>query len=234
MALPLGIVSSSSILEIAAEVLIVNGGKARTNLGNYSWSKNCNYTINQAQRYAGGGGGEYATRTATIIAGQSISVVVGAMNGGISSFSGFNPDSAGAVSKSGTISNGYTISLGNYNSGCGDRSFTGASGGGSASVQAGSGNTNGSPALVLSSFNNISISGGGGGLLSNGPNGNASGSDGGGTYGAGEGNSSSAKPGVVVIKYSASLPLPISGSFSQTSSGGFRFITCTSSTTLVW
>lgn len=238
--------ASGGISALVAEVLVVNGGGTLTNVGGTRWiDGECGRWRDQSAN-VGGAGGRYGINSSYAIAnGESYVVVVGAANSAstINSVSNLDP----SFTSVGPLSNGANSGY-NWFSGCvGNRSFTAPGGGGGVGAAGtdASGRTPGSggSGVMLASFGNVQISGGGGGAnLSAPPDGYVGGNtpaadyrgtDAPSTYGGGEGTRS-AQNGVVIFKYPDTFSAPTSGSFTQYTSGGYRYITCTASTTLVW
>jgi len=229
---------------IPATFLVVNPGQSRFQVSSANrvvLTGSC-----QSQRstsYSGAAAGRYGTGSINLSPGTSYSVVVGTSSNGTSTFNSLAWNGSGMTQGTGYSNGGgasasysccdyycqqgygypQTGSWPVYGGGAG----TGGPGGSANSSQYGSGG----PRLQLTSWNNIYVGAGSGGFNSS--NWASSGSSGtAGNYGNGEGLS--ATGGAVVIKYADSLPLPVSGTYSAATAGGFRFLTCTSSTTLVW
>jgi hypothetical protein len=240
------VASSGGISALIAEVLVVNGGGTLSSVGSTSWiDAECGRYRTQ-NGYVGGSGGRYGINSSYAIAnGESYVVVVGAANSSstINSVSNLDP----SFTSVGPLSNGANSSY-TWFSGCvGNRSFNVGGGGGGASstgtASSGRNPGNGGAGVMLASFGNVQISGGGGGanldappdgyVGGNTPAANFRGTDAPSTYGGGQGTRS-AQSGVVIFKYPDTFSAPISGTFTESTSGGYRYITCTASSTLVW
>lgn len=231
---------------IPAEVLVVNGGGNFTNVGSTTWiDAECGRYRTQSAN-VGGVGGQYGVNSSyAITKGASYAVVIGAANSASTINSVSNSDAS--FTSVGPLSNGANSSYTWYSGCVGNRSFTApGGGGGTGSVgTAASGRTpgNGGSGTTLSSFGSLVVSAGGGGgnfdappdgyVGGNTPAATYRGTDGSSTYGGGQGTRT-AQSGVVIFKYPDSFLGPVSGNFGEYTAGGYRYITCTTSSTLVW
>lgn len=231
---------------ILAEVLVVDGGGTLTNVGSTQWiDAECGRYRNQTAN-VGGVGGRYGINSSyQITIGSSYAVVIGSSNGTSTINSVSNLDSS--FTSVGPLSNGANSSYTWYSGCVGNRSFTAPGGGGgtgsAGTAASGRDPGNGGSGTTLSSFQSIVVSGGGGGanldappdgyVGGNTPAANYRGTDASSTYGGGQGTRA-AQAGVVVFKYPDSSGLPVSGTYSHVTTGGYRYITCTTSSTLVW
>lgn len=237
MAWNLGIVASSGgASAIPAEVLIVNGGYGSQYAGSTSYVTDyCEYVT--AYHTSGGAGGYFGNGAVEIPIGQSVPVTIGGVGGGTSSFNGLSYNAAGFTKNDNwTNAAGYWAVFAAWS--C-DFFVEYLAGGGNSATSTNrvNSNINGAPATAVSAFNNVEVSGGGGGYSTASYNSTGqpvTGGNGGGTFGMGRRNGSGGTAGGVVIKYPNSYPLPSSGTFTSVNTGGYYYVTCSSTTTLNW
>jgi hypothetical protein len=164
------------------------------------------------------------------------------VGGGLSSFNGLGHNSAGFSAVQNWTNQGGTFFAGTAWNGYWTAYLYYAGGGNSATApNRRSSSQNGAPLTTLAAFNNVTVSGGGGSWTTNVQStayagSNVEGTSGGGTYGRGHNarTGTNGTAGVTIIKYSDSIALPTSGTFTSATTGGFRYVTCASSTTLRW
>lgn len=236
-----GAIASSGTIEIPATILMIDGGSNNNRTETRTWWSGPGWwdcSANTATYTSGAPGGSFGTRSLTLLSGTSYTVTVGGAGGGQSSFASLRPDT-GIVNPPLTDNIVYywqSQTACNHQLNFGGWAIGGAGGPNASSSWDQSSGQSGS----ISEFSSIGgVSPGGGGMTFNDPYGGSfSSNPGNGTYGRGRSafgfNEKGSSSGAVVIRYSDSLPLPTSGSYTSTTVNGFRQIVCAASTTLSW